>query len=121
MTETIFIIEDDVILQRTYTLLFRHAGFQIIGNAENGEEAIHLFQSLPTKADIILVDYRMPIKDGLQTTKELLEINKDLNIIFASADDSIKDEALSLGAKAFLEKPFPFKVLINKIKTILKN
>ena len=68
------------------------------------------------------MDHRMPLKDGLAATKEILKIDKKSNIIFASADKTIKNEALSVGITGFLEKPFSLEVLIDYInKAILKD
>ena len=72
----IFIIEDDPTLQSTYNELLTISGHDIQGIASNGEEAIKMFKSFSPeqKPDIILMDHRMPIKNGLETTKEILEI-----------------------------------------------
>jgi FixJ family two-component response regulator len=64
------------------------------------------------------MDHRMPVKDGLKATKEILSIEKKANIIFASADKTIKQEALKLGILGFLEKPFSLEVLIDYIKNM---
>ncbi len=65
------------------------------------------------------MDHRMPIKNGIDTTKKILEMDKNSKIIFTSADNSIKDEALSLGAVAFIKKPFHWEKLIRIIKNAL--
>jgi CheY-like chemotaxis protein len=65
------------------------------------------------------MDHRMPGKNGIDTTIELLKFNFHLKIIFTSADNSIKDEALSIGASAFIEKPFSVEHLHNEIKRVL--
>jgi len=65
------------------------------------------------------MDHRIPIKNGIDTTKKILEMDKNSKIIFTSADNSIKDEALSLGAVAFIKKPFHWETLIRIIKNAL--
>ena len=115
----IFIIEDDPTLQSTYNELLLISGHDIQGIANNGEEAIKMFKSFLEKPDIILMDHRMPIKNGLETTKEILEIDEKTKIIFVSADNSIKEEALTMGAAEFLKKPFGFRKLLNDIMKIL--
>ncbi|MHA2233612.1 MAG: response regulator [Candidatus Hodarchaeales archaeon] len=69
--------------------------------------------------DIILMDYRMPKKDGLLVSKEILAIDPKSTIIFISADTSVKSQALSMGAVAFLEKPFSFRELLTAINEVL--
>jgi len=97
------------------------SGFDVIGEAKNGEEAVSLYITFPKKPDIILMDHRMPIKNGIEATKQILNINKKSRIIFTSADNSIKQEALSIGAKYFLDKPFSITELIDKIKKVSIN
>jgi two-component system chemotaxis response regulator CheY len=61
----------------------------------------------------------MPLKNGLVATEELLKINPKLKIIFLSADLTVKDKAMSLGAILFIEKPFTINVLHNSLETIM--
>jgi DNA-binding NtrC family response regulator len=62
----------------------------------------------------------MPLKNGIEAAKEILQINNTSKIIFASADQSIKEIALSIGAISFKEKPFNMKKLINNVQKALK-
>ncbi len=95
-------------------------GFQVIGIAKNGQEAVEKFKSFSEKPDIILMDHRMPIKSGIDATKEIISFGKNPKIIFASADKTVREEALSIGAVAFIEKPFDFEKLADKINEVLK-
>ncbi|MFX1260119.1 MAG: response regulator [Promethearchaeota archaeon] len=92
------------------------SGFQVLGVANNGEEAVLMFKSFSIKPDIILMDHRMPVKNGIETTKEILKIDNSAYIIFVSADLSVKEDSLSIGAKLFIEKPFSLDKLINILK-----
>ena len=117
--KTIFIAEDDRDLQRLYELLLGLSGFQVLGIANNGDEAIKMFRSFPEKPDIIILDYRIPIKNGLDALKEILQIDHNSRVIFASADKTIREEVYSYGAKGFLDKPFTHKKLINILNELL--
>lgn len=66
------------------------------------------------------MDYRMQNKNGLEAMKEILEINNNTRFIFLSADTSIRDEALSLGAISFKAKPCDYKRLFDNIKKALQ-
>ena len=74
-----------------------------------------MYKSFSEKPDIILMDHRMPIKNGIETLREILQIDNHSKIIFMSADNSVKEEALSLGAISFKDKPFTSKRLIENI------
>ncbi|MFX1313001.1 MAG: response regulator [Promethearchaeota archaeon] len=115
----IFIVDDDQSLQRLYTLILKEAGFEIIDTAFNGKIAVEKYKNFQTKPDIILMDHRMPIKNGLDAMMEILKINDHENIIFASADITIKEKALSSGACAFINKPFNMKKLLMTIKEVI--
>jgi len=114
----IFIVDDDQSLQRLYTLILKEAGFEIIDTAFNGKTAVEKYNNLAEKPDIVLMDHRMPIKNGLDAMAEILHANNHVKIIFASADISIKQKALSLGACAFLDKPFNMRKLLTIIQKI---
>jgi len=114
----IFIVDDDQSLQRLYTLILKEAGFEIIDTAFNGKIAVEKYNNLEQKPDIVLMDHRMPIKNGLDAMTEILQINNHAKVIFASADISIKQKALSLGACAFLDKPFNMRKLLSIIQNI---
>ena len=114
----IFIVDDDQSLQRLYTLILKEAGFEIIDTAFNGKIAVEKYNNLEEKPEIVLMDHRMPIKNGLDAMTEILHINNHVKIIFASADISIKQKALSLGACAFLDKPFNMRKLLSIIQNI---
>ena len=116
----IFIVDDDQSLQRLYGLILKEAGFEIIDMAINGKDAVEKYKNLKVKPDLILMDHRMPIKNGLDAMVEILKLNKKEKIIFASADISVKQKALSLGACGFLDKPFKMQELLITIQNLAK-
>ncbi|MHA2038246.1 MAG: response regulator [Promethearchaeota archaeon] len=116
----IFIVDDDQSLQRLYVLILKEAGFDIIDTAFNGKVAVDKFFSFEHKPDIILMDHRMPIKNGLDAMTEILKVDGRSKIIFASADISIRQQAFSLGACEFLNKPFNMGKLLNTIQKVIK-
>lgn len=68
------------------------------------------------------MDHRMPSKNDLEVTEEILSINPNSKIIFISADYSVRDKALKMGAIDFLGKPIDFTSLFRIIeKHIVKS
>lgn len=67
------------------------------------------------------MDHRMTIKNGIYATKEILTNSNENKpkIIFSSADQTIKEFALSIGVASFKYKPFTFERLFNNIKNII--
>jgi len=116
---SIFIVEDDLSLQRLYEMMLITYGFKVVDKASNGKEAIEKFMSFSTIPDVILMDHRMPVKNGIDTAIELLKINGNIKILFVSADNSVKGRALEIGAIAFIEKPFTVIQLQTEINRIV--
>ncbi|MHA1369711.1 MAG: response regulator [Promethearchaeota archaeon] len=112
----IMIVEDDLSLQELYSIILKSKGYKIYAIASNGQEAVEIFKRSKAKPDIIIMDYRMPIKNGIEATKEIRALDSNIKIIFASADASIKDQVLSLGVAAFHQKPFTMNELIRSIE-----
>ncbi len=97
------------------------SGFKVIGTAADGQIAIDKFKSLTDKPDVILMDHRMPIKNGIEATVEILKIGCQSKIIFTTADINIKEHALKVGACSVVNKPFSLDELINNINEVLEN
>lgn len=116
---SILIVEDDRSLRCLYERVLKIAGFHVSGMAKNGMEAVKLYKTLHIKPELILMDYRMPIKNGIEAMKEIIQYDNSAKIIFTSADHVIEKEALREGAIEFLHKPFSNSYLIKKIKMII--
>ena len=70
---SIFIVEDDHSLRLLYEKALKLNGYNVVGSAKDGEEAINMYNRFSTKPDIILMDHRMPIKNGIEATKEIFQ------------------------------------------------
>jgi len=116
---SVLIVEDDLSLQHLYEMMLKTFGFNVIAKASNGKEAIDVFLSLDIEPDVILMDHRMPVKNGIDTTIEILKRNSHTKIIFISADKSVKKQALSIGAVSFIEKPFSVNRLQDEITNVV--
>lgn len=114
----VFIVEDDLSLRVLYEKALSLSGYEVIGLAKDGEEAVNMYRSFSEKPDVIIMDHRMPIKNGIEATKEIFDDSSKERpkIIFDSADQTIKDLALSIGVTSFKSKPFTLENLFNNIK-----
>lgn len=118
---SVFIVEDDLSLQKLYGIMLTSFGFEVVDKASDGKEAIEKFKSFSPKPNIIIMDHRMPIKNGIEATIELMKFNSNTKIIFMSADKSIEGRALKIGAIAFIEKTFTAIQLKNEIDRIFNS
>lgn len=101
------VIVDDALLVRVQLKKFfeEKLGFEVVGQGEDGEEAVSLYQKL--KPDLMTMDLTMPNKNGIEAIREILEFDKLANILIVTAikDRSLITNALHLGAKGYVNKP----------------
>jgi signal transduction histidine kinase/CheY-like chemotaxis protein len=100
------------------TALGALGGFDIVGEAANGEEAVRLAGSL--RPDAVLLDLAMPVMDGLQATPLIRECSPSTRIVVLSgfSKAGIEKEALSVGAHAFLEKGTKPKDIAQTLRSV---
>ncbi len=115
----IFVVDDDHAILKLYRLMLSGVGFEILDTATNGKIAVEKYKQFPVKPDLILIDYRMPIKNGLDAMVEILQMNSTEKIVFASADMDIKKKALELGAREFISKPFGLDDVVRVLNNVL--
>lgn len=97
------------------TLLSFDKRVEVIGEAENGEEAILICRE--ARPDIILMDINMPVLDGIRATEEITLCVPESTVIIMSVqgDQEYLRKAMTAGAREFLIKPFSAEELINTV------
>ena len=122
----ILLVDDQTIIrQGLRSLLESQADFQIVGEAENGKIAIALVEQLddtPEQPDLILMDVRMPVMDGVAAIKKLSEQFSSLPVLVLSTfdDDEYITQAMQFGAKGYLLKDTAIEEIANAIRTAIK-
>ncbi|EDL62755.1 response regulator transcription factor [Bacillus sp. SG-1] len=116
----ILLAEDEDVLRMLIMDTLEDEGYEI-HEAADGEEAESL--AVSTKFDLILLDYMMPLKTGLEVIKIIRgdNLNKDTKIMMLTAKSQKSDERtiLEAGADYFLSKPFSPMLLAEKVEEIL--
>ncbi len=93
--------------------------FEVAGCAQNGHEAVMLARK--QNADVILMDIQMPVMDGIEATKEIVEGNLGRVLILTTFDDyELVSRAMKSGAKGYLIKSHTPEELKDMIKSIYK-
>jgi two-component system chemotaxis response regulator CheY len=113
---SVLIVDDELFIVELYRDILQLRGYRIVGTAFDGEEALKKYESISEKPDIIIMDHRMPIMNGVDATKEILRMNPKQKVIFVSADVLVEKEARDAGAIEFLPKPFRMDDLIEKME-----
>jgi len=91
-----------------------------ISEASNGKEALDIMTNRDDNI-LILMDIRMPVMDGIESTKKIREIHKNVNIIAISANNYNSDEILEYGFNDYIQKPYTSEKLNNILNMYLKN
>jgi two-component system chemotaxis response regulator CheY len=113
---TIMIVDDASFMRAVLKKIVLQAGFEVIAEAVNGDDAIAKFEQ--TKPDLVLMDIIMPpgpkAKDGIEALKQIVAAEPSAKVIMCSSmgQQSLIVEAIKSGAKDFVVKPFqPQKVI----------
>jgi DNA-binding NarL/FixJ family response regulator len=100
----VLVVEDEEQLRDALVEMLWSHGFQVVGQAGTGREAISLADSV--RPDLVLMDYRMPEMDGVSATEAIRSGHSGTRVVMFSAydEDSLAADAYRVGASAFLVK-----------------
>jgi DNA-binding NarL/FixJ family response regulator len=120
MIKVLLVDDQNLIRQGLKALLELEPDLEIIGEAENGEQAINLSATL--QPDVILMDIRMPLMDGVAATKKLQNTHPQIKILVLTTfdDDEYVKAALENGAMGYLLKDTPSEELAVAIRAVYK-
>lgn len=115
----ILVAEDDLRLLKNIAFMLKKDLYQV-DTAKNGEEALDL--SLDENYDLVILDWMMPEKDGIEVCSELRKNGYGGGILMLTARDDSRDVILGLdnGADDYLIKPFKMEVLLARVRAILR-
>ncbi len=119
MAINVLIVDDLTFIKIVLRDILEKSGFRVVGEASNGEEAIR--QYLEKRPDAVLMDITMPGMDGLTALKKIREIDGKARVIICSAlgQQRLIVQAIALGAKDFIVKPFQPQRVISALKKAL--
>lgn len=119
MAYKILVCDDAAFHRLTLCHLLEKEGYEIAGQAENGEEAVALYQSL--RPDLVTLDITMPVMGGLEALELIRKADKSARILMVSAlgqQGQVK-QALAMGAKDYVVKPYQPDRLLEAVKKAL--
>ena len=109
----ILIAEDETLIRLDLAEMLREAGYEVVAEAKNGQEAIEL--ALELKPDLAILDVKMPILDGISAAEKIIDIAPVLMLTAFSQRDLV-ERARDAGAMAYVVKPFTLDDLIPAIE-----
>jgi two-component system, chemotaxis family, chemotaxis protein CheY len=102
----VLVVDDAAFMRKMVSDALAKGGHEVVGEAGNGVEAVAQFQSL--QPDLVTLDITMPEKDGLSALADIVAADPSAKVVMCSAlgQESKVLEAIKLGAKDFVVKPF---------------
>ncbi|MBQ7944578.1 MAG: response regulator [Lachnospiraceae bacterium] len=116
---TVLLVDDSKMSRNMLRNLLEDAGYSILAEATNGAEAVEAYKK--QKPDLVTLDITMPVMDGIEALKNLLAYDPDVKAIMitAAGQQSKLIEALKIGAKKFITKPFEKDEIVNNVAEVM--
>ena len=111
----VLVVDDNDGFRESLVALLAAGGHEIAGEATNGREALELLERIDP--DVVLMDIRMPVMDGIETTRRMKASHPELGVVALTAqeDDTIVREMLVAGATGYVLKDSDGDVILNAI------
>src|SRR4051794_24333505 len=103
--KTVAIADDESIVVRLLTRFVTEFGYECVGTAANGAAAVDLVRQV--KPQLMLLDFHMPIMDGLEATRQIVALQTTgIVLLTGDMDPKLAIEAMDAGASGYMMKPF---------------
>jgi two-component system chemotaxis response regulator CheY len=121
MKPRVLIVDDVLFVRKTLSTMLTQNGFEVVGEASSGLQAIELSQQL--NPDIITMDVVMPKMSGIEATRWIIKANPQARIVMVSAmgQESLVMEAIHAGARDYLLKPFSTEEILKTLNQVLQD
>jgi response regulator NasT len=114
----VLIAEDEALIRLDLREMLREEGYQVVGEAGDGQEAVDLAESL--KPDLVIMDVKMPRRDGIDAAAEIAAKRiAPVVVLTAFSQRELVEKARDAGAMAYLVKPFSISDLVPAIEVAL--
>jgi response regulator NasT len=111
----VLIAEDEALIRMDLAEMLREEGYDVVGEAGDGQEAVELAESL--RPDLVIMDVKMPRRDGIDAAAEIASKRiAPILVLTAFSQRELVERARDAGAMAYLVKPFSVTDLIPAIE-----
>ncbi|WP_053219567.1 response regulator [Virgibacillus senegalensis] len=115
----ILVVDDAKFIRVTLAGILEQGGHTVIGEAENGEQAVNVYKRL--SPDLVTMDITMPEKNGMDALEEIKAYDSQAKVIMCSAmgQQKLVVQAIEKGAKDFIVKPFDENRVLEAVNRVL--
>jgi len=119
MSKSVLIVDDSIYMRSLIKSALTGAGFNVVGEAQNGEQAIDL--AIELQPDLITLDNILPDMMGFEILKVLKDEGVESKVIMVSAvgQQTVVNKGLSLGASEYIVKPFTEEDLVSVVNRVI--
>ncbi len=111
----VLVAEDEALIRLDLAEMLRDEGYDVVGEAGDGQEAVELAESL--RPDLVIMDVKMPRRDGIDAAREIAAKRiAPVVVLTAFSQRDLVEQARDAGAMAYLVKPFSITDLIPAIE-----
>lgn len=120
MKSRILVVDDSFYMRTMLKNMLTDAGYEVVGEAPNGQTALELARDL--KPDLVTLDVILPDNTGLDVLKGMRKDQPDLKVVIVSAvgQEVIVNEALENGALSYIVKPFSEEKVLDVVNKALQ-
>ena len=117
-TRVMLVDDHEIMRDGLREVLERSGGFEVVGQAGDGEAAVRAAQNL--KPDVIIMDVMMPLKNGIEACREITEMLPETRVLVltASSEEDAVMEAVAAGATGFLQKYSGKEQLLRTVRDV---
>ncbi|MFH0823554.1 MAG: PAS domain S-box protein [Pseudomonadota bacterium] len=119
-SETILLVDDDEVVRSLGSRVLTKAGYTVL-TASSGKQALEVYKRLGEGIALVLLDLIMPEMGGRECLKDLLGMNPSVRVVIASgySPDGPAGDAVSGGAKGYVNKPYDLRKLLDVVRSVL--
>jgi two-component system chemotaxis response regulator CheY len=116
MSKRVLIVDDAAFMRMMIKSVLEKNDFEIVGEADCGEKGIEMFKQL--KPDVVTMDITMPGIGGIEAVREIMKVDNGARVVMCSAmgQQAMVLEAIQLGAKDFIVKPFNQERILTAVR-----
>lgn len=115
------LIADDSQFMRRLLRVILEEDHHVVGEAENGVEAIELYDE--QGPDLVIMGVVMPIRDGIEATEEITDADPSAKVVMCTSvgQERKMESALQAGAEGYITKPFQKQSILDEIENVVRD